>query len=229
MIDNITDWALKRYRTIYHDHTITKEDIFYYTYGILHHSGFRIKYQMFLVRGLPNIPLAPDFRAFERAGRALARLHLNYETCPRYNLGEPLHTMPDAPKKISFGKKKNKGPGPKTTTDMSVLKLDGVVVYDHLPEPNYKVNGRTPIGWFVDRYVRKEYTEPGIVNYPLEGKSGEEVRAIIERLVYVGVESDKIIAGLPDEFEMDTKQSDSYLARSVQTTLTGESEMRFKN
>ena len=105
MKDNITDWALEKYRTIYKDRSITKEDIFYYTYGILHSPGFRKKYQVFLKRGIPNIPMAPDFRAFERAGRALAELHLNYETGPRHDLGQPLNAIPDAPKKIEFGRR----------------------------------------------------------------------------------------------------------------------------
>ena len=38
-------------------------------------------------------------------------------------------------------------------------------------------------------------------NYPLEGIKGEDVCAIIERLVYVGVKSDEIIGNLPKEFE----------------------------
>ena len=202
MTDNITDWALNKYRVTYHDDTISKEEIFYYTYGILHSPGFRKKYQAFLVRGIPNIPMAPDFRAFERAGRSLAGMHLNFDTGPRYNLGEPLHDIPKAPKKIAFDKKKRDGPGPKTTDDFAKLKLDGVLVYDNLPHISYKVNGRTPVGWFVDRYKYKKDKTTGITNYPLEGCTGEDVRAIIERLVYVGVESDKTIAGLPAEFEM---------------------------
>lgn len=202
MKDNITDWALKQYQTIYNDDTITKEDVFYYTYGILHSSGFREKYKAFLVRSIPNIPYAPDFRAFEVAGRALAKLHLNFETCPRYDLGEPLSPMPDAPQKIAFGRKKSDGPGPKTVDDRSKLLLDGIVVYDNLPHTTYKVNGRTPAGWFVDRYGFSTDTKSGITNYPLEGHTSEQVRAIIERLVYVGVESDRIISNLPKEFEM---------------------------
>ena len=125
MVDNITDWALNEYIRIYEDDTITKEDIFYYTYGILHSPGYRKKYQAFLVRGLPNIPHAPDFRAYEKAGRQLADLHLNFETCPRYDLGEPVNPIPQAPKKIQFGKKPNDGPGPKMIPDHSVLILDG--------------------------------------------------------------------------------------------------------
>ena len=226
MMDNITDWALERYQTTYRDHTITKEAIFYYTYGVLHSPGFRKKYQAFLVRGLPNIPTAPDFRAFEKAGRELAKLHLNFETGPRYNLGEPLHAIPDAPQKIKFGKKSREGPGPKTADDHSTLIIDGITIYDNLPNIHYRVNGRTPVGWFVDRYAYKQNGTSGNTNYPLEGHTGEQVRAIIERLVYVGVESDRIIDGLPEEFEMDT---DAELVQTPQTTLTGESQMCFRS
>lgn len=207
MKDNITDWALEQYQTIYRDHTITKKDIFYYTYGILHHQGYRAKYKNHLVRGLPNIPLAPDFRSFERAGRALAKLHLNFDMGRRYDLGAPLRPIPDQPKKIKFAKKPNSGPGPAAVPDHSALVIDGMLVYNNLPEPRYRVNGRTPIGWFVDRYSFRPDKSSDITNWPLESKSGDEVRAIIERLVYVGVKSDSIISALPEEFEMDVEAS----------------------
>ncbi len=204
MNDNITDWALKHYCDVYNDNSITKEDIFYYTYGILHHPGYRTKYQVFLVRGLPSIPMAPDFHSFMKAGRQLADLHLNYETGPRYNLGESLVPIPDAPKKIAFGKKPNDGPGPKGIVDQSKLLLDNVLVYDNMPTIHYSVNGRTPVGWFVDRYKYRSNAESGITNYPLEGVNGDMVRAIIERLVYVGIASDRIIDQLPEQFEMES-------------------------
>ncbi|MFM6071596.1 MAG: type ISP restriction/modification enzyme, partial [Dolichospermum sp.] len=35
-IDNITDWGLKQIQTHYQDETITKIDIFHYTYAVLH-------------------------------------------------------------------------------------------------------------------------------------------------------------------------------------------------
>ena len=229
MTDNITDWTLERYRTVYNDYTITKEDIFYYTYGVLHSPDFRKKYQAFLKRGIPNIPMAPDFRAFEQAGRALADLHLNYETGPRYDLGQPLTTIPNAPKKVEFGRKLRDDSSTKTTTDSTKLVIDRITVYDNLPHIQYNVSGLTPLGWLAapngtKRVSRYSYTKDditGIENYPLEGKSGEEVREIVERLAYVGVESDRIIAGLPKEFEMDT---DSVLVPDAQTTLTGESQ-----
>ncbi|MCY4490454.1 MAG: hypothetical protein OXC46_03205, partial [Thaumarchaeota archaeon] len=208
MQDNITDWALERYQTIYKDKSITKEDIFYYTYGILHSSGFREKYKAFLVRGIPNIPFAPDFRAFEKAGRELADLHLNFETCRRFDLGEPLEPIPKSPKKITFGRKPRDRLGPKEEDDYTKIKIDDVLVYSNLPIIHYKVNGNTPVGWFVDRYSFRidQKGKSGNTNWPLEGKTGTDVRAILERLVYVGIESDNIINELPDEFEMNVEK-----------------------
>ncbi|MFM6072598.1 MAG: type ISP restriction/modification enzyme, partial [Dolichospermum sp.] len=38
-IDNITDWGLKQIQTHYQDETITKIDIFHYTYAVLHNPA----------------------------------------------------------------------------------------------------------------------------------------------------------------------------------------------
>ena len=77
--ENITDWALEKFRAQYSDTSISKWDIFYYVYGVLHHPGYREKFADNLKRELPRIPFAPDFRRFAEAGRELARLHLDYE------------------------------------------------------------------------------------------------------------------------------------------------------
>ena len=199
--NNITKQAVKTFKQYYKDNAITRSDIFYYTYGLLHHQGYRDKYQASLVRGLPHIPMAPDFRAFRKAGRRLAKLHLGYEDGPRHNLGKPLDTIPDSPRSIKFGKKPNAGAGPQSVPDLSTLYVDGNKVYDSLPDVRYTVNGRTPVQWFADRYAFRTHKKSCITNYPLDGIRGEDVRAIIERLVHVGVKSDEIISELPEEFE----------------------------
>jgi len=231
MRDNITDWALGQYQTVYQDKLITKEDIFYYTYGVLHHPEFRRKYSAFLTKGIPNIPMAPDFRAFESAGRKLAKLHLNFDTGPRYDLGKPLESIPDAPQKINFGKKPNhQSYGPKTVDDLSTIFLDGTKVYDNLPQCEYKVNGRTPIQWFADRYKFTTHKESGITNYPLEYATDDDTRAIMERLIYVGIESDKIVAKLPDKFEgmepSNINDNDMHKPALGQQTLDNKSTMQ---
>ena len=83
---NITDWGLQHFHDHYGDTTITKWDVFYYVYGLLHHPGYREKFADNLKRELPRIPFAPDFQAFASAGKQLVRLHLEYETLEPYDL-----------------------------------------------------------------------------------------------------------------------------------------------
>ena len=59
---------------------ITKWDIFYYVYGVLHQPEYRTTFADNLKRELPRIPFMDDFAAFADAGRSLAKWHLEYET-----------------------------------------------------------------------------------------------------------------------------------------------------
>ena len=69
----------------------------------------------------------------------------------------------------------------------------------------YEVNGRTPLGWYIDRYRIKKDKESGIVNDPIGWfVDPRDLVAAIERIVYVSVESTRIIEGLPREI-MDDK------------------------
>ncbi|GHU35954.1 hypothetical protein FACS1894172_18350 [Spirochaetia bacterium] len=84
--DGISDFILAQAHTRY-GKTVTKEDIFYYVYGFLHSPDYRTKFANDLKKMLPRLPLVDtpkDFWTFSKAGRALADLHLNYETVPPY-------------------------------------------------------------------------------------------------------------------------------------------------
>ena len=85
---SITDSALNHFKNHYKklsgqgkkdSNSITKEDIFYYIYGLLHSEDYREKYKSNLDKALPRIPLVPEFWEFVEIGRKLADLHLNYE------------------------------------------------------------------------------------------------------------------------------------------------------
>lgn len=191
MRDNITNEALEIYRTVYNDTSITKQDIFYYIYGILHHPRYRAKYKAFLERDMPRIPFAPNFRVFVDAGSNLANLHLYWESYPRYNLGDPLHTIPDYPHRMNFGKRGK---------DKTKFLVNNILVYNNLPQVNYAVNGHSPHGWLT--YERKKH--PHISTYQFRYMTGKQIRIMLEKLIYVGLESDKIIGQLEtEEFEMD--------------------------
>ena len=85
--DGISDIGLKYFQEAYPTETISKEDIFYYVYGLLHSEDYRTRYADNLSKELPRIPCvkkAEDFWAFSKAGRDLAHWHLNYETVEPY-------------------------------------------------------------------------------------------------------------------------------------------------
>ena len=192
---NISDSVLNEYRTHYDDEAITKKDIFNYVYAMLHHLDYRGKFSNNLMRELPRIPMAPDFVAFRNAGKSLIDLHLNFETCTRYNLGKPKFALCKFTK-LSFGRRKTEDG--RDTRDPTVIRADGAVLFDNVPQTTYRVNGRTPLEWVVDRYKVTTDKDSGIINDPC---TGTDIVAVIERAVHIGLESERIIEQLPKEFE----------------------------
>ena len=76
--DGITSFILERCRESYGP-KVTKEDIFYYVYGLLHSPDYRKAFAADLKKLLPRLPLVEkpaDFWTFSKAGRVLAELHL---------------------------------------------------------------------------------------------------------------------------------------------------------
>ena len=204
--DNISDTALKAFQKHYTDDSITKNDIFYYVYGILHASSYREQFANDLSKMLPRIPYAPDFTAFADAGYKLAELHLNYETCEEYPLAVAYPNMSSPPTDIE-----NADPNLFLLTEKAMrfgdIERRSLLINEHvrltgIPEDahRYIVNGRSPLEWFVDRYKIKTDTDSGIVNDP-NGWFADprDIVGAIRRIVYVSVESARIVDGLPGE------------------------------
>jgi len=55
-VDNITDATLAACRKAYGDPSITRDDIFFYTYGLLHSAEYRDGFTADLKKSLPRIP-----------------------------------------------------------------------------------------------------------------------------------------------------------------------------
>ena len=69
---------------------------------------YKTKFANNLSRELPHIPMAPDFWKFSKAGEKLVDLHLNFESCSKYDLGKPKAKFGNL-KKMSFVRIKKGG------------------------------------------------------------------------------------------------------------------------
>jgi predicted helicase len=85
-IDNITNWGLEQFQNHYSDNTITKSDIFNYTYAVLHNPVYRTKYELNLKREFPRLPFYDDFHKWVSWGKKLMDLHINYESVAPFGL-----------------------------------------------------------------------------------------------------------------------------------------------
>lgn len=185
---------------------ITKEDIFYYIYGLLHSSEYRQRFESNLMKELPHIPLAQDFAAFCTAGRALANLHLNYEHVePWASLTETGNSeQPGRTIKMKFGKCKKSEDNPRGI-DRTTLEVSEHLTLKDIPEAayNYVVNGKSAIEWLMDRYQVKTDKATGITNDPNEYSSDPHyIVNLVKSVVTVSVKSQDIIANLPKIHEL---------------------------
>ena len=189
--ENITDWALSEFRNHYNDNTITKWDIFHYTYGLLHHPDYREKYQANLKRDLPHIPFTEDFWSFANAGAALADLHVNYESCPKFDELEERET---AGMQVDWQVEKMK-----LSKDKTQLKYNDFLTLDGIPAEvyDYRLGTRSALEWVVDQYRVKVDRRSGIKNDPNREVEPRYIVDLIGRVVHVSLKTVEIVKNLP--------------------------------
>ena len=189
--ENITDWALAEFRTLYNDDTITNWDIFHYTYGLLHHPTYREKYQVNLKRDLPHIPFAEDFWGFANAGAQLADLHVNYESQPEYSDLKFIQN-PEVPLNWRVEKMK-------LSKDKISLVYNDFLTVDGIPPKtfDYRLGTRSALEWIVDQYRVKTDKRSRIVNNPNRADDPEYIVKLIGKVITVSLETVEIVSTLP--------------------------------
>ena len=215
----ITDEALAHFKAAYPSEDFSKEDIFYYIYGLLHSEEYREKYADNLSKQLPRIPCvksAVDFWAFSQAGRELAELHLNYETVPMYQnvlfkgglkllgdqisggVGEDFYV-----EKMKFGKKTDEETG-KKVDDKTTIIYNSQFTLTNIPEEayDYVVNGKPALEWVMERQSVKTDKASGIINdandWAIETMNNPRYpMELFLRVVTVSLETMRIVRALP--------------------------------
>jgi len=198
--DNIPDATLEKFRKHYADESISKPDIFYYVYGILHSPRYKTKYAADLRKMLPRIPFHAEFHAFSRAGKALGDLHVNYEDAKEYPLKElSLNLLADTERRVVKMQFVKSG----KAVDKTAIAYNEHLILQEIPLQAYRyvVNGKSAIEWVMERYQVKTDKDSGIVNDPNEWSDDPNyIIKLLKKVVYVSLESVKIIDSLP-EFE----------------------------
>jgi len=202
--DAVTDFILSQAQMRYGSE-VTKEDIFYYVYGILHSPGYRHTFANDLKKMLPRLPLVehpPDFWAFANAGRSLADLHLNYESrVPPKELlinGKPVAQTTFTTEQLVVKKMAFPSKGQRDT----IIYNQHVTISGIPPKAyEYVVNGKSAIEWVMDRYAVTVHKESGIVNDPntwgLERGNPRYVLDLLLSIVTVSLETVRIVERLP--------------------------------
>lgn len=207
--DAITDEGLQHFQSAYLDEKISKEDLFYYIYGLLHSEQYREWYADNLAKELPRIPrvkLAADFWAFSKAGRELAKLHIGYESVEPYPATVSIaggKTLDDCTPQDFRVEKMRYGKNGKEK-DLTTLIYNSKITVTGIPPEAYEyvVNGKPALDWVVERQCVKTDKDSGIVNdandwaietmhnprYPLE---------LFLRVITVSLETLKIVKALP--------------------------------
>ena len=195
--DAISDFIFERAKKQY-GKNVTKEDIFYYVYGFLHSPSYREMFANDLKKMLPRLPLVEDvkdFWKFRKAGRALAELHLNYETVAPFADAKvagddgKFYTV----EKMRFPKKDQK----------DCIIYNSKITISNIPAKAYEyiVNGKSAIEWIMERYQVTIHKESGIKNDPNDwAKEVGNPRYILDLLlsiINVSVQTVDIVEALP--------------------------------
>jgi len=191
--DNITDWGLQQFRTHYNDKRITKENIFHYTYAVLHHPAYRQKYELNLKREFPRLPFYTDFRQWTAWGKELMDLHINYETVKPFKLAR----KDDA-------NDSNTTPRAKLKADKlhGTIELDTHTMLHNIPVAawEYKLGNRSALEWILDQYKEKKPQDATIAekfNTYRFADYKETVIDLLKRVCAVSVKTVEITNQMP--------------------------------
>ena len=164
-VSNITQWGIqnindhyrqewgKDFETLAGEEGITAEQIFAYTYAVLHDPAYRQEYAVDLLREFPRLPLYRDFHHWAEMGQWLLDLHIGFESAGAHPLER--HEREDVdPTRAILRADKDKG----------TITLDERTTLSGVPEKawGYWLGSRSALEWVLDQYKEKKPKDPTI-------------------------------------------------------------------
>ena len=199
-VSNITEWGIRRINDHYRkewgkdfDKTypdgIGAEDVFAYTYAVLHDPVYLHDYATDLLREFPRLPLYHEFDIWARMGRELLDLHVGFESAEPY----PLERVEKSPSPKPSSVRETTAPAGYATTErglsspspstgegrgesepprarLRAYKERGIIVLDDQtslagvpPDAwRYRLGNRSALEWVLDQYKEKKPRDPTI-------------------------------------------------------------------
>ena len=205
-ISNMNPTAVAEFREHYGDDGITEDDLFYYTYGMLHCQQWREAFADDLSKTPARIPMAAsvdDFHAFVEAGRELAKLHVDYESVEPYKLEEIHAPGWDADAPSAYRVEKMSYAGTRPNLDPTRIIYNAGITLAGIPEHahEYRLGSRSALDWLIDRYQVTTHKASGIVNDPndwaIENGDPRYILDLMKRVTTVSVRTVDIVRNLP--------------------------------
>ena len=208
-VSNITEWGIQRINEHYRrewgkdfeqaagEAGITAEDIFAYTYAVLHDPVYRYDYGVDLLREFPRLPLYHDFDLWAKMGHRLLDLHIGFESAEPYPL-ERVETYMD----------KQDGQDIvslrvilRADKDAGVIRLDEQTTLAGVPPDawRYQLGSRSALEWVLDQYKERKPRDPTIAekfNTYRFADHKERVIDLLARVCAISVQTMEIVDGM---------------------------------
>jgi len=161
---NITEWGIRQFNEHYRKEWgeafdelagpegITADDIFAYTYAVLHDPVYRHDYQVDLLRNFPRLPFYHDFHVWRDMGRELLELHIGFEQAEPFPLERV--DLEGEPRRVVLRADREKG----------AIVLDDRTTLRGVPSEawEYQLGSRSALEWVLDQYKERKPRDPTI-------------------------------------------------------------------
>ena len=213
-VSNITEWGIRQAREHYGDDDISAEDIFSYTYAVLHDPKYREAYAVDLLQEFPRLFLHDDFHEWARLGQELLDLHVGYETTTPWNLNRIEQQKPPGKPRLRADKERG------TTT------LDNRTTLTGIPDTawEYRLGSRSALEWVLNQYKERKPTDPTIrehFNTYRFADHKEHVIDLLKRVCTVSVETVRIVNELAELSDIEPTQPQIPEPEVITLTRTG--------
>ena len=184
---NVTQWGIKQFNDHYRQEWgdafaelagpegITAEDIFAYTYAVLHDPVYRHDYRADLLREFPRLPFYHDFHLWRDMGRELLDLHVGFEQAEPYPLERV--DLEGEPSRVVLRADREKG---------AIVLDDKTTLRGVPPEAwEYQLGSRSALEWVLDQYKERKPRDPTIAQRFNTHRFADHKERVIDLLMRV--------------------------------------------